>query len=78
MRTVIAVLRVDPIEAEVQEADIGAGHRRRPTVPVVADVTYLTVLVAAEARDSHNPTHRPLYPTTNRRSLFATGGRPSG
>ncbi len=39
VRTVVAILRSEPGGVEVQEADNGAGHRRRPTVPVVADVT---------------------------------------
>ncbi len=39
VRTVVAILRSEPGGAEVQAADTGAGHRRRPTAPVVADVT---------------------------------------
>ncbi len=42
VRTVIVVLRVDPIVVEVQEVGIGARNRRRPAVPVVADVTQST------------------------------------
>ncbi len=42
VRTVIVVLRVDPIVVEVQEVGIGARNRRRPAVPVVADVTQAT------------------------------------
>ena len=42
VRTVIVVLRVDPIAVEVQEVGIGARNRRRPAVPVVADVTQST------------------------------------
>ncbi len=37
VRTATAVLRVDPIVAEVQEVGTGARNRRRPAVPVVAD-----------------------------------------
>ena len=37
VRTVMAVLRADPIVVEVQEVGIGARNRRRPNVPAGAD-----------------------------------------
>ena len=50
VRTVVAILRFEPGGVEVQEADIGAGHRRRPTVPAVADAPQRAVECMAVAR----------------------------
>ena len=50
VRTVIVVIRVDPAVIEVQEVGIGTRNRRRPTVPVAADVIQRTGAVVAVAR----------------------------
>ncbi len=52
VRTVIAVLRADPIEVEAQEVGVATPrrNRRRPAVPVAADVPQHTGAVHAEAR----------------------------
>ncbi len=47
---VVTVLRIDPIEVEVQAVGIGPRNGRCPTVPVVTDVRQHTGTAVAEAR----------------------------
>ena len=60
VRTVIAVLRADPIEVEAQEVGVATPrrNRRRPAVPVAADVPQHTGAVHAEARGGPLGTRR--------------------
>ena len=64
VRTVVAVLRGNPTVVEVQVVGIGAARRRRPAVPVLADVVQRTVGVAADARTRQRlkPVNRAISP----------------
>ena len=82
-RTAVAILRFEPGGAEVQEADIGAGHRRRPTVPAVADVIQLartvfcgSIPAVAEARGRARCS-RKTQPSRAERHPRAGGGSTS-